>query len=58
MNHPDIFNHLCSLCGQLRRTLHKFGWVWRICTTCDQPLGGSLVGSDDDDSGAAPEGAE
>lgn len=46
-------NHLCSLCGQLRRTLRKGGWVWRLCTACDQPLGGSLVVGDDDDSGAA-----
>lgn len=47
-------NHLCSICGQLRRTLRKGGWVWRLCTACDQPLGGSLVVGDDDDSGAAP----
>lgn len=46
-------NHLCSICGKLRNTLRKSSWVWRICTACDQPLGGSLVVSDDDDSGAA-----
>lgn len=42
----------CSMCHQRRRTIHKFGQIWRICVKCD----GGLEVSPNDDGGTSPPG--
>lgn len=46
---------ICGMCAALKRTINRNGYVWRICSKCDD--GDRRVSRNDSDGGTATAGS-